>query len=326
MRVQVRELAQRQSGGLDDQVVDRDLRRVVVQARVELAAQVHQRRHVDAAGHVEVRNLLLALDHALADARAHLAQRDFLDVRAGWCFAVRRRDSRSRCGGCGCCGRLHRGGGRFTCRDVLDVLLDDAATGACALHAAQVDPTLVGDASRDGAGLEARRKIPVAFRLNFSRGGLLRGGAGLVLARFPFMHVLGGTRRIFRFCDGGFGGILRLIGLGPAFVRHGFALSADVGDRGANRQHGARFGQELQNRAADLRFDLDGRFVGFDFRNHVTLADRVTDLLRPVDQRALGHVEAELGHNHLLSHYTNSLTAATTFSALGSAISSISRE
>ena len=127
--IQVGELAQGQRRRLDDQVVDGDLVGLV-QSGVDLLAQVEQRFHVDFGGDVEMRNLLLGIDHDISDAGAHLGDVDDFDVGAAGDLAVVRRGDTLRgrssgsgrlCGGCGV--RL----------PILHVSLDDAPAGAVPL-------------------------------------------------------------------------------------------------------------------------------------------------------------------------------------------------
>ena len=105
-----------------------------------------------------------------------------------------------------------------------------------------------------------------------------------------------------------------------------FARCAHVTNRRADGDHVAWPGQQIQHRAFDRRFDLNGGLVGFDLGDHVAFFDRLADLNRPVDQCPFGHVEAQLGHDNRFSHYTSSFTASIIFCGLGSAAISRSRE
>src|SRR5690606_11371799 len=273
VRIQVRVRTQRQRSRLDDQVVDGDLAGLVGHAGVELLAQFQQFRHVDRRRDVEVRDVQLALDHTLADALTQAADVDHLDVRAGWQLANARAGQLDRRGNFRrALGR--RRGGRCGL-EVLDVPLDDPTARASALDLAQVDPALVGDAARDRAGLD--EAIPFRNRLACGRarfgqtfGGLRTAFAlVLILNRAGRAFWLGGRGDLFRFllarrgCRSGGGGLLSVFGDLLAFL-------ADIGDRRANGDPVARLGEQLQDRAACLRFDLDGRFVGLDFRDDVT--------------------------------------------------------
>jgi len=264
-----------------------------------------------------MRHLLLAGDHALADAIAQFAQLDHLDVRAARHLAIgrRRRDDRRR-------SRFGRFGlrrrsrwrwrcGRFPDREVLDVFLHDAPAGAGPLDLAQIDALLVGNASRDRAGLHAPGHILLGRRRRGRGVGFLRGSLRLFFDCFGLF--LGGF--CFRF-----GG-----GRGATF-RGGFAFLPHIADRRADGHHVTSFGQQLEHRAARLRLDLDGGLVSLDLGDHVAFVDRIAHRDLPGDQGAFGHIEAQLGHGELFGHHTTSLTAATIFCASGSAINSISRE
>ncbi len=112
---------------------------------------------------------------------------------------------------------------------------------------------------------------------------------------------------------------------GRAEVVNGLVRAAEHGNRCPHRDGRSFLDQQPANGAGHRRLHFDRRFVGLDFGEHFSLGDRLALVLQPAHQRALGHVEAELGHGDDLSHQTTSLTARMTSSTWGSAICSSSR-
>jgi len=223
--VDLREFAQRHGGGLLNQVVDRNLVGFW-QHGVELRAQRHRRAHVDVHGHVEVRRVLLALGHALADRLADARKRLDCVLRAGRLVGRRGYGRRRRCRG-GLVSFLHVG---------LDVALDDAAHRPGARNLAQVDAQLRGHPQRHGRGQHAT---------------ILRRGDRF---RSRFLWRCRLFRALGRLCDH-FG--CGLAGNAKAGQVDLFARLADHADRRADRHALARLNQDLQQHAGAERRHLD---------------------------------------------------------------------
>src|SRR5690606_23263305 len=116
-------------------------------------AQVQQRLYVDFGGDVEMRNLLLALDHPRGDTRTQLGGLDHFHVGTARYLALGRRWYA--CGGCSStCRRSRR-------REILHVGFHDAPTGTCSLHLTQINAALAGDLASDRRRLHAAGKCPV---------------------------------------------------------------------------------------------------------------------------------------------------------------------
>ena len=150
VRVQIRELLQCQRGGLDDHVVDADLRAVFFQAVIELLAQRQQGFHIHFGGNVEVRNLLLGVHHAARDAAAQLA--------GGLNFHIRARRHGAKAGS-GQGGRRGSGGGwsRGRSRDsggceAFHVTAHNAAIRARAFDLLEIHALVLGHAAGQRAG------------------------------------------------------------------------------------------------------------------------------------------------------------------------------
>ena len=177
--------------GLDDQVVDRQLDPLAFEQLVHLLAPRQRLGHVHRDGHEEVRAGGHALLQPLPDDLAHAAPGCHL---AGGSGSRSRSGSRGGCGGWGGRGSgrrrgrrwglgrgggLRRGGSLLGSEVVLDIQLDDAATGAGALHLAQVNVVVLGDTAGDGGGLD-----PTLGRFALP-GGHGRVALRLVTQRLP---------------------------------------------------------------------------------------------------------------------------------------------
>ena len=175
--VRARELAQRQRGRLDDEVVERR-RRIVPGGRLELLAELDRVLHVDLAGEHELRRGRLGLRHPARDRL--LQPRELLDrgrALAGVApdttgLGTSRSGSSSR-RGLGLLPRLPP----FCARRRLDVGLHDPAARPGALQRRQLDAQVTRHPARD------RRRLHPAVAVVGLRGALgRRDGRRLLLA------------------------------------------------------------------------------------------------------------------------------------------------
>ncbi len=276
----------------EDEIVDRDLARVVFfGAGFELGADAHERVGVDLDVEIKMRDRAEAGDEAIGDDFAHAGEADAGGFAGGnfgrGGFGFRSGSFAGRGGGTGC----------------LDVFLDDAATGAGAFEAGEVDAFLSGDLFREGRGFDA---AGLGF---FFRG---RRGSGLFLGRGFFPLGRGGffSRLGFLF-RGGFGfGLLGLVGL-AAFAALFFrlagiggggrvlALFADERDAVADVYLPAFLHVNFFQDAVIGRFPFHRRLVGLDFSQDFAGGHFVADFLLPTHERPLGHGVAQFRHLNL---------------------------
>jgi hypothetical protein len=81
-------------------------------------------------------------------------------------------------------------------------------------------------------------------------------------------------------------------------LRHLLALAGDKGYRLAHGDILALVGDELGERAGVFGFELQRHLVGLDLGYRVALGNLVTLALEPLDEGALLHRIAHLGHDH----------------------------
>ena len=180
-----------------------------------------------------------------------------------------------------------------------DVGATDAATGAGAFHAGEVDALFLSELPGEGGNLEAGA---VDDRSRIGALGLRRGGGlgvGLLFRLFRFVGlflvfgVVGALfLRLFRLGRGLF--------LGRGF--DGFAFLADGAEGFADRDLFAFAGEDLDEGAVEEAFELHRGFVGLDLGEHVAGDDLVALLLQPFDQRAHRHGVAEFRHFDDVGH------------------------
>ena len=144
--VQVGELAQRQGGGFDDEVIDREFFAAALQQGVGLLAGVHHAVHVIFVGDVEMRGLLLGLRHAAPDGAAQLAERHALV--SGRRAQRRHLDAR------------HSGQGRAGL-GTFYIALGDAPSRAGAADGLQIDTALGGHLARQWRSTDPLRQVTV---------------------------------------------------------------------------------------------------------------------------------------------------------------------
>jgi len=81
-----------------------------------------------------------------------------------------------------------------------------------------------------------------------------------------------------------------------------FPFLSNHRNRRVDRNDGSLVDDMLKHDAAGGRLHFHGRFVGFDFGEHIAFVDGFAHLLHPADQQTLRHVEAEFGHIDGFSH------------------------
>ncbi|SPU46072.1 Uncharacterised protein [Brevundimonas diminuta] len=288
--VRLRHHFQRQGGGLDDEVVHRDLDALRLQHLVHLGADSHQLVDLAVDEQGEMRHVLHAVDHTTRHGLLHPIQRDQV-VAAVRNAHLRQRQSLARlCGGCS----RRRDGGRLSAALAcgLHVALDDAAVRTGALDGLQIQAGLGGQTARQRRGEDA------AAIVRLRRG---RSGRG-----FSLWSLSLGRFRLSRF-----GRSFGLLGR----RRHGVAGQA--GDRGVDLHAlGAFRHQNLQHFALIDGFDFHRRLVGLDLGDDVARRDGVADLDVPFGQDALFHRRRQGGHQDI-GHAITFFTAATILSTPG---------
>src|SRR5829696_2755568 len=163
------------------------------------------------------------------------------------------------------------------------VALDDAARRPRTFYLGEVEVVLLGQAPHYRRGAEVAVRPSVSLRLGLLpllsfglRGGLSLGTA-LIAAVF-FLGFLGATAS------------------GPLGHLLAFAL-----DKGYGLAYGdvlALVSDKLGELAGVLGFELQRNLVGLDLGYGVTLGNLVTLAFEPLDEGALLHRVAHLGHNH----------------------------
>src|SRR5215210_2614725 len=298
--VEVRVVPQGHRARLHDEVVDRELQALFFELLVELLAEGHRRVHLDLYGGVEVGDVLLGLRHPLTDDPLHpgrlhqlgpgrlrrLGQVCGLEALLGGLLRLhllRRLDL-----GLGLLGlSVHRR--RLAALQRLpDVALDDTPLGPRALYPREVQVVLARQAPdyRGGAHLTVGAAAAVAGGSLLARLGLLLGlGSGLSLG----LAALVGAFSLFF----GFG-----LAAAVAF-RHLLSFTLDKCYRLANRDVLAFFGDELGQGTRVLGLELHADLVGLDLGYRVALGDLFALALEPLEEGALLHRVAHLGHYHL---------------------------
>src|ERR687886_1236994 len=173
-----------------------------------------------------------------------------------------------------------------------DVPLDDAARRARALYLGEVEVVLPGQALHYGRGPEAAVGPTVLLGGRFLRS--LRGGRGPGLAA-PICFLAAPGLFLGPF------GLLR-----PAVAALGdlLALALDKRYRLADGDVLPLVGHQLREGAGVLCLQLQRDLVGLDLGYRVALGDLVTLALEPLDEGALLHRVAHLGHDHF-RHFTS---------------------
>ena len=188
-------LRHRQRARAHDEVVHAQLDALRLELGVEHLAQFQEGIHVEAHGHLVVRDRALALDEPARDRLAHAADGDFTRTGAGHHGHARCRRRRR---------RSHDGHGGHGCRPALaagrrlDVTLDDAAAGARAAQRVDVDPELFRHAARHRRDPGARTRVGVRTGHDDGAGDGDRG-----LGRSSAHSGRGRSRRGRRRCSRG---------------------------------------------------------------------------------------------------------------------------
>ena len=298
--VEVRVAPQGDGARLHHEVVDGELDALFFELLVELLPEGHRGVHPDLDGGVEVRDVLLGLGHPLADDLHHPRRLDELRPwllgrlgQAGWLEALHLGLLRLLRGSLVVfLGPVFRPLGRSALHRGPHVALHDAASGTGAVYLGEVEVVLVGQPADYGRGPE----VPVGPTVGLSPGlfgllflwGLGLGGRGL------------GPAAVF---------LAALFGLffpAASFAAFGdlFALALDKGYRLADGHLLALVSYQLCERSFVFGLELHRDLVGLDLGDRVPFGDIVALALEPLEEGALLHRVAHLGHNdfrHLTS-------------------------
>src|SRR5215212_8026953 len=301
--VEVRVAPEGDGARLHHEVVDRELDALLFELFVELLAQGHRRVHPDLDGGVEVRDVLLGLGHPLADDLHHPRRFDELRPwllgrfwQAGRLEALHLGLLRLRL-----LWRRHAVSlpvfgplGRPALHRCPHVALHDPARGTRAVYLREVEVVLVGQPADYGRGPEmpvgpAVGLLSSCFFLGFRFFGRLGLGSGGLRPATVFLAALFGL--FFRF-PAPFAALGNLL-----------ALALDKRYRLADGHVLAFVRDQLCERSLILGLELHRDLVGLDLCYWVPLGDLLALALEPLEEGALLHRVAHLGHNdfrHLL--------------------------
>ncbi len=234
-------------------------------------ARLDQPGRIHGHGHVGLRRLLRARQHALGNGQAHAGK---LDQTAFAVIGTRGSGGRS----------LRPGGGlRPRLQSLADIVrLEAVAAGH--RDRGQIDAVVLGKASRQ------RRRADLAgggMRTGISRR--LNGGRGRVCPRG--LHRLGA---------GSLSGFFR--GEGSVLLN---AAISEIGHDFADR-HDVVYGcDNPRDRARFRRFHLEGHLLGLEDEEDLPLRNRLAGGLPPLDNLAFGHRQTDFRHHDRYLHLGN---------------------
>ena len=308
--VEVRVVPQGHGARLHHEVVDGELEALLFELLVELLAQRHRGVHLDLDGGVEVRDVLLGLGHPLADDLHHPRRLDELRPgRLGRLGEPRglealhlgllglRRPPAPRPSACpSAFWRRRRSPSRPARR---------------ARRCGRPDRSLRPWRGRGRSPRARRRTIgearnwpsarPSAWPVGLPRSSSSSGASSSVsVAVWAWASPPSPPSSA---------SCLGLFGAAAVTLGHLLALARDKGYSLADGDVLALVGYELGEGAGVLGFELERDLVGLDLGYRVALGDLVALALEPLDEGALLHRVAHLGHDHF-RHLTSPLCRA----------------